>query len=69
MNLQNYKPFLNLLLLAGSAYILHKIVFYVFKINDEVFHYSLEMLYLIFLGMSILVFVVLLKVKERILTM
>lgn len=65
MNLKNYKPLLSLLLLAGLAYILHKIVFYAFNINDNAFHYSLETLYLFFLGLSILVFIVLLKVKER----
>jgi hypothetical protein len=65
MNLKNYKPLLNLLLLAGLAYILHKVVFYAFDINDKAFHYSIETLYLLFLGLSILVFIVLLKVKER----
>jgi hypothetical protein len=65
MKLQNYKPLLNLLLLAGLAFIFHKIVFYVLNINDDAFHYSLETLYLLFLGLSTIVFIVLLKVKER----
>ncbi|MBP6182948.1 hypothetical protein [Flavobacterium sp.] len=65
MKLQNYKPLLNLIVLAGLAYILHKIVFYVLNINDDGFHYSLEILYLLFLGLSTIVFIVLLKVKER----
>ncbi|MFV8374190.1 hypothetical protein [Flavobacterium sp. LB1P62] len=65
MNLKNYKPLLNLLLLAGLAYIIHKIVFYVLNINDEAFHYSLETLYLLFLGLSTIVFIVLLKVRAR----
>lgn len=65
MNLQNYKSLLNLLLLAGSAYIFHKIIFYIFNINDEAFHYSLEELYLLFLGLSTIIFIVLLIVKER----
>lgn len=65
MNLQNYKSLLNLLLLSGSAYIFHKIIFYIFNINDEAFHYSLEELYLLFLGLSTIIFIVLLIVKER----
>ena len=65
MNSQNYKPLLNLVLLAGIAYLIHKILFYVLNINEESFHYSIEMLYLLFLSLSIIVFIVLLKVKER----
>lgn len=65
MNLQNSKPLLSLLLLAGLAYLLHKIIFYVLHINDQAFHYSIETLYLLFLGLSTIVFIVLLKVKER----
>jgi hypothetical protein len=65
MNLQNYKPLLNLVLLAVLAYILHKIVFYALNINDSAFHYTLETLYVLFLGLSTIVFIVLLKVRER----
>jgi hypothetical protein len=65
MNLKNYKPLLRVILLAGLTYFLHKIVFYVFKISDSAFLYSIETLYLIFLGLSIIVVSVLLKVKER----
>lgn len=65
MNLKNYKPLLSVLVLSASAYLLHKIVFYILKINDSAFLYSIETLYLIFLGLSVLVITVLLKVKER----
>ena len=65
MNLKNYKPLLSVFILAALAYILHKIVFYIFKINDSAFFYSIETLYLVFLGLSIVVVTVLLKVKER----
>ncbi|WP_035669012.1 hypothetical protein [Flavobacterium sp. 83] len=65
MKLQIYKPLLNLVTVAGLAYILHKVVFYFFDINDKAFHYSIETLYLLFSGLSITVFIVLLKVKER----
>ena len=65
MNLKNYKPLLPLLALAGLAYVVHKATFYVLDIDAAPFYYSIETLYLLFLGLSIMVFVVLLKVKER----
>lgn len=65
MNLKNQKPLLSLALLAGIAYLLHKFIFYVFKIDVTSFQYSLEVLYLLFFGMSTLIFIVLLKVKEK----
>lgn len=65
MNLKNYKPILNLVLLAGIAYLIHKLVFHLLKFNDTSFLYSMETLYLLFLGMSILIFIVVLKVKQR----
>lgn len=65
MNLKNYKPLLPLVVLAGLAYGIHRAVFYVLHINDTAFHYSIETLYVLFLILSIMVFVVLLKVKER----
>ena len=65
MNLKTYKPLLGLLVLAVLAYVLHKLAFYFLKINTLTFYYSIETLYLMFLGLSILVFIVLLKVKEK----
>ena len=65
MNLKKYKPLFSLISLATIAYLLHRIIFFTLKINDEAFLYSLETLYLLFLGLSTLVFIVLLKVKER----
>lgn len=65
MNLKNYKPLLPLLALAGLAYVVHRVAFYVLDINDATFYYSIETLYLLFLVLSIMIFVVLLKVKER----
>ncbi|MFT5714188.1 MAG: hypothetical protein ACI9WT_000734 [Flavobacterium sp.] len=65
MNLKNYKPILNLVTLAGIIYLIHKIIFYLLKIKETTFLYSLETLYLLFLGMSTLVFIVVLKVRER----
>ena len=65
MNLKNYKPLLSLALLIIVAYILHKVIFYSFNIDDSAFHYSIEKLYLIFSVLSVIVFVLLLKVKEQ----
>ena len=65
MNLINYKPLLSLALLIIVAYILHKVIFYSFNVDDTAFHYSIEELYLIFSVLSVIVFVVLLKVKEQ----
>jgi uncharacterized membrane protein YjgN (DUF898 family) len=65
MNLKNYKPLLSLALLIVVAYILHKVIFYSFNIDDTAFHYSIEALYLLFSVLSVVVLVVLLKVKER----
>jgi hypothetical protein len=65
MNLKKLKPLFSLIVLATIAYLLHKIIFYFLKVNDDTFLYSLETLYILFLGLSTLVFIVLLKVKER----
>jgi hypothetical protein len=65
MNFKTQKPLLSLTLLAATAYLLHKIIFYVLKINITPFQYSIEVLYLLFFGMSTLLFIVLLKVKEK----
>ena len=65
MNLKIYKPILSLPLMAAITYLIHKSVFYLLEIKETTFLYSMETLYLLFLGMSTLVFIVLLKVKER----
>lgn len=65
MNLIKYKPLLFLTVLAGIGYVAHKFLFYFLGIQMTSFHYSLETLYLLFFGLSVLVFIVLLKVKER----
>jgi len=65
MNLKKYKPLLLLILSAGTAYLFHKTIFYGLKINTVDFHYSLEMLYTIFLFFSVSIGIVLLRVKEK----
>jgi len=65
MILKNYKSFLFLLITVVVAYIIHKSVFYFLEINQESFYYSLEKLYCIFSTLSLVIFLILLKIKER----
>ncbi|EIA10009.1 hypothetical protein HJ01_00691 [Flavobacterium frigoris PS1] len=65
MNLKNYKPILNLVVLVGIVYLTHKLILFLLKIEESTFVYSMETLYLLFLAMSTLVFIIVLKVKER----
>lgn len=64
MFLKNYKLLLYLFTLAIVSFVLHKGAFLLLNINDENFHYSLELLYLIFLFFSTLILIVILKFKK-----
>ena len=58
----------SLLYLTGLAtffYVAHKIVFHFLVIDDQDFYYSMEKLYAVFYVLSFIVFIILLKVKER----
>jgi len=65
MILKNYKPFLFLIISVLLAYVVHKLIFYFFKINQEVFYYSLEQLYGLFFILSFGIILMLLKIKKR----
>lgn len=65
MLLKNYKPFLHLFFFAVAAYVLHKAVLLVLEVNVQNFYYSTEFLYLIFFGLSALLYIVLLIVKKK----
>jgi hypothetical protein len=65
MNLKKLYPFLTLMGIAFLLYVIHKLIFYIFKISQEQFHYSLEELYLFFLILSMIIFKILLKIKEK----
>jgi hypothetical protein len=65
MKLKINKSLLHLITIAAIVYSLHKLVFFLFNLDTTSFQYSLEFLYIQFLGLSILVFKVLLKVKEK----
>lgn len=65
MNLKKLYPFLTLMGIAFLLYVIHKLIFHLFKINQGQFHYSLEELYLFFLVLSMVIFKVLLIIKEK----
>jgi hypothetical protein len=65
MNLKKLYPFLTLMGIAFLLYVIHKLIFHLFKINQDQFHYSLEELYLFFLILSMIIFKVLLIIKEK----
>lgn len=65
MLLKNYKPFLHLFFFAVAAYVLHKAALLVLEVNVQNFYYSTEFLYLIFFGLSALLYIVLLIVKKK----
>jgi len=64
MFLKKYKLVLHLIILSFASYVVHKGVFMIFKINDQNFFYSLEVLYLIFLFFSTLLLVLTLLFKK-----
>jgi hypothetical protein len=65
MNLKKVLPFITLLSVVLVIYLIHSVIFYVFNIDTNTFHYSLEVLYLFFLLLSAIIFKVLLIVKEK----
>lgn len=65
MFLKNYKPFLQLFFFALAAYILNQAAFLFLKVNFKNFYYSIAFLYLIFFGISALLYLILLIVKKK----
>ncbi|MDR6845002.1 magnesium-transporting ATPase (P-type) [Flavobacterium granuli] len=65
MSLKKMFPFFMLLGVAVLLYVIHKMVFYGFNIDQETFHYSLETLYLFFFVLSAVIFKVLLTIRKR----
>ena len=65
MNLKKYRPILTLLISVILIYGLHKTGFYFFLIDTTSFYYSIETLYGFFLFLSLIVVLILLKIKER----
>lgn len=65
MNLKKLFPFLILFGVTFLLYLIHKMVFYSFHINEDEFHYSLETLYLFFLFLSGIIFGILLTIRKK----
>jgi hypothetical protein len=65
MSIKSFKPLLYLTGLAVLIYGVHKLVFHFLLIDTIDFHYTLEKLYLFFYILSLIVFIILLKVKEK----
>jgi hypothetical protein len=65
MLLKNYKPFFYLLCFAVIGCILHSTAFFLLEINSQKFHYSIGLIYLIFFGLSALLYLILLMFKKR----
>lgn len=62
---QSSRSLLYLTGLATFFYVVHKTVFHFLVIDDQDFYYSLEKLYAVFYVLSLIVFIILLKVKEK----
>ena len=65
MNFKKALPFLTLGGIAFLFYVIHKMIFYGLNVNQKTFHYSLETLYLFFTVLSVIIFKVLLTIKEK----
>ncbi len=65
MLLKKYNPIRNLLLISLIAFAGHKLFFNYFKINEDALYYTLELLYLFFLSLSVIIFFVLIKMKDK----
>src|SRR6187402_2884278 len=65
MIIKKLLPFLALSGITILLCLIHNLIFYVFNINHDQFHYSLETLYFVFFILSAIIFKVLLTVRER----
>ncbi|MGQ7945848.1 DUF6168 family protein [Flavobacterium sp. WC2509] len=65
MIIKKLLPFLTLAGVTVGLYLIHKMIFRVFSINQDQFHYSLEKLYLFFMVFSAIIFKILLVIRER----
>jgi hypothetical protein len=65
MIIKKLLPFLALAGVSLLLYLAHKLIFYGFSINHDHFYYNLETLYLFFFLLSVIIFKILLTVKEK----
>ena len=65
MSFKFFNPFLGLFSIVFLIYVVHKLIFFALTINGGSFFYSLEILYLFFFVLSIIIVKVVLIVKEK----
>jgi hypothetical protein len=67
MNLKKYQPLLEITLFSVLVYVLHKIFFFQEQGNPRLqnFHFTLELIYGFFLICSLIIILILLKIKKK----
>lgn len=67
MNLKKYQPIIEILFLSISVYLVHKLFFFLNDNNPKFqnFHFPIEIVYGFFFGCSILILLILIKVKTK----
>ena len=65
MELKNYKTVLNLLVVTLILYLVHKGLFYWREIDTSKFYYSLETLYLVYSGCSLVLLLILVRISGK----
>ncbi|WP_310559881.1 hypothetical protein [Flavobacterium sp.] len=67
MNLKKYKPILEVLFLSTLVYLIHKLIFFLNENNPNIegFHFLIEVVYGFFFLCSVLILLILIKVKEK----
>ena len=67
MNLKKYQPIVEILFLSISVYLVHKLFFFLNKNNPKFqnFHFPIEIVYGFFFICSVLILLILIKVKTK----
>lgn len=67
MNFKKYQPILEVLLLSAVVYFVHKLFFFLNENNPKFqnFHFPIEIVYGFFFVCSVVILLVLIKVKEK----
>lgn len=67
MNFKKYQPILEVLLLSAVVYLVHKLFFFLNENNPKFqnFHFPIEVVYGFFFVCSIVILLILIKVKEK----
>ena len=67
MNFKKYQPILEILFLSVVVYLVHKLVFFLNDNNPKFqnFHFPIEVVYGFFLFCSVIIILILIKVKDK----